>query len=249
MYNVNSNIAYINGKNGIYDNKVTNQSACYGRNAVNNFKTYIADFVLQPVEMPDLSGLVGLSEDKFEAKMAELNKSIEELKKQKTPPVKFEYTYSELKDGSIDTVSLMGASFEELGDVSVKTKKLSKQLKDTFTPGIFRQILANIKAFFNGRSLNKIEFYKSKASAKALDLNNDGNVDISEYAASILVADKLSDGKIDGKENNQGSNNLLAYTIGANYNEAKAEFSALYDQYNLAQAKQDFLSESNNLEF
>ena len=248
MYNVSSNSAYINGTNGIYDGKINNPQVRYGRNAVYNYKSYIADFKLNPVKMPDMSGLIGLSKDKFESKMAQLDDCVRQLEEQKMPPVHFELTYSKVKDGSIDTQSLMGASFEELGKTSIKTKTLSKQLKNTFTPSIFKQILDNIKAFFNGKPTRRLEFHSSKVTAKALDLNNDGAIDIGEYATSILLVDKLSNGEIMGKENNKGMNASIAYATKRNYKNAKAEFQALYNQYNLKEAQEEFLKNPNNIE-
>ena len=41
MFEVNNGIANINGKQGKYDNKVTDPSVKYGRNAVENYYTYL----------------------------------------------------------------------------------------------------------------------------------------------------------------------------------------------------------------
>lgn len=43
MYSVSSNIARIDGRQGIYDNKVQNSSVRYGRNALSNYKSYTED--------------------------------------------------------------------------------------------------------------------------------------------------------------------------------------------------------------
>lgn len=247
MYEISANRAYINGKNGIYDNKIIDSSARYGRNAANNYQGYISDFQIDVVKLPPAKGLNKLSQDEFEARMAEFDKAIEKLNAQKIPPVSFEYTYSELNGNSIDTISLMGASYEELGGVSIKTKELTKKLKDTFTPSIFKQIISNIKALIKGRPTSKITYHREKLSAKGADLNNDGKIDIAEYAANILAGDLYSDGKIDGKINNHGENQLINDAKKKNIIRTKARYFALYQKFNLGKAKQEFLDNSNNL--
>ena len=247
MYEINANRAYINGKNGIYDNKIIDPSARYGRNAASNYQGYISDFKVDVVKFPKMKNLNKLSHDEFEAKMTEFDNAIERLNAQKTPPVRFEYTYSELDGDSIDTMSLMGASYEELGGVSIKTRKMSKMLKDTFTPSIFKQIISNIKAKLKGRPTSKITYHREKLSAKGVDLNNDGRIDVAEYAANILASDLYSDGKIDGKINNQGENQLINDAKKKNIIRTKARYFALYQKFNLGKAKQEFLDNSNNL--
>ena len=41
MYNVQNGVVKIDGKQGVYDNKVTDPSVRYGRNAVNNYISYL----------------------------------------------------------------------------------------------------------------------------------------------------------------------------------------------------------------
>lgn len=247
MYEINAKTAYINGSKGIYDNKITNPSVRYGRNAANNYQGYISDFQIDIVDLPKMKGLSKLSKDEFEAKMAQLDEVVEKLNAQKFPPINFEYTYSELNDDSIDMMSLMGASYEELGGVFVKTSELSKKLKDTFTPSIFKQIISNIKALIKGRPTSKITYHREKLSAKGADLNNDGKIDIGEYAANILASDLYSDGKIDGKINNQGENQLINDAKKENLIQTKVRYTALYQKFNLNEAQQEFLNNSNNL--
>ena len=79
MYKVDSNIAYINGSSGLYDEKIRNASVCYDRNAVSNFAGYINDFRYNPVELPDMKQLKSLSQDKFEAKMKQLDDAMEQI--------------------------------------------------------------------------------------------------------------------------------------------------------------------------
>ena len=247
MYEVNSNKAYINGRNGIYDGKINNPSVRYGRNAVDNYKGYVSDFQFNAVKLPNTKGLASLTEDKFESRMAQLEDAINKIDEQKMPPVNFVHTYSELKDGLIDTISLMAASYEELGGTSIKTAALSKKLKDMFTPSIFKQLTLKFKAFLKGIKTPKIKYHPNKMSAKAYDLNDDGKIDTAEYAASIIVSDNLSNGKTDGTITNQGMNKSLAYAIESNFDVAREELSEIYESYNLKAAQEEFLSDPNNL--
>ena len=45
MYGITNNIAKIDGRQGIYDGKINNPSAQYGRNAVANYKEYCEDMI------------------------------------------------------------------------------------------------------------------------------------------------------------------------------------------------------------
>ena len=83
-------------------------------------------------------------------------------------------------------------------------------------------------------------------SSKALDINNDGKVDIAEYASNLVAADMLSKSdtpdfnNIDGTINKSGFDAVLAYTQKAKANAARALYSSIYDTYNLDNAKKEF---------
>ena len=231
----------------MYDDKIRNASVRYGRNAANNFIGYINSYRYNPVKLPDMKQLKSLSEDKFEAKIKQLDDAIEQIGQQEMPPLNFEYTYSEVNDGLIDTMSLMGASYEELGGASIKTSELSKKLKETFTPSIFKQLLSNLKAKLKGRPTDKIVHHKTKLTAKGIDLNNDGKINVAEYATNILASDIYSNGKVEGVINNQGQNRLLGDAKKENIAQTREMYSALYQQYNLKEAQEKFLSDLNNL--
>ena len=49
VYSVSNNKAFINGQNGIYDKKVANPEVKYGRNATNNYMTYVKDIARTPM--------------------------------------------------------------------------------------------------------------------------------------------------------------------------------------------------------
>ncbi len=234
FYTIQSNTAYINGNEGKYDNIVNNSEVRYARNSVDNYKHYVHDFKSDTV---DLSGLKG----------KELDLAIEKLEKQKMPPIKFSQTYS--KDGQINPLSLIGASFEEFeGRVSIPVKELTKKLQETFSkPNVIKQVFNNIKAVFNGEKTQKLDFKRTKLDASALDLNNDKKIDLAEYSTTILAADGLSDDKLDGVINNKGENKSLAFANKKNKKAAKQVFLNLYNTYNLQSAQAEFLKDKNNL--
>lgn len=232
MYQNINNIAHIDGKQGCYTRKITNPSVAYGRNAINNYKEYINDFKITPVQMPDLSQLAQLTQDKFDTKMKELDASLAQLEKQKMPPINFVCRY--MPNNSIDTDALLGAAYEVLGDTAISTADLTQRLQETADSLLGK---------------NKIQM-----SAQSLDINNDGNIDIGEYSSSILVEDALSTDNqivdvknINGELTNKGENSLLAYGNFKNYEIASATFRGIYEMYGLDKAKDKFLSNPNNL--
>ncbi len=94
---------------------------------------------------------------------------------------------------------------------------------------------------------SKITYHKSKPTAKGVDLNNDGKIDIAEYATNILASDIYSNGKVDGVINNRGQNQLIGDAKKENIAKTRKVYFALYQQYNLKEAQEKFLSDLNNL--
>ncbi len=233
MYQTIGKVAYISGQNGKYSAQIPNSSAIYAKNAYSNYMGYLSDFRLETVEMPNLSNLAGLTQDKFESKMSELDKSIEKLAGQKMPPVDFSCTY--MPTSSVDNDALLAFAYEEMGKRSaIKTQELTQTLQQV--------------------SDNCFGSARVEMSAQALDLNNDGLVDVGEYASSLLVADALSADQnivnsrnINGVFNNKGENALIQYGIKSNYAIASATFKGIYQMYGLDRAKNEFLSNPNNL--
>ena len=221
MYEVNDGIARIDGSKGKYDNKVTNPSVKYGRNAVENYFTYlekpiVADSI-NPAPILDL----GMSPNAADNNAEKLNKFLKENDEylKALPPLEFEYRYMpQLQKGEIDKQAVLGAAYEELGQV----KELSiKDLDNKFAPD-------------------------ETFTSAALDINKDGNVDIAEYSSSIIAADMLSKSSkpdmknIDGTINRNGFNALLKYTQKSNAEAAAKLYSNIYNTYNLGEAKKDF---------
>lgn len=221
MYEVNNGIARIDGSKGKYDNKVTNPSVKYGRNAVENYFTYlekpiVADSI-NPAPILDL----GMSPNAADNNAEKLNKFLKENDEylKALPPLEFEYRYMpQMQKGEIDKQAVLGAAYEELGQV----KELSiKDLDNKFAPD-------------------------ETFTSAALDINKDGNVDIAEYSSSIIAADMLSKSSkpdmknIDGTINRNGFNALLKYTQKSNAEAAAKLYSNIYNTYNLGEAKKDF---------
>ena len=211
-FSVQNNIAIINGNTGIYDNKITNSSIRYGRNAAANHLDYLNKLSGAATPQPQLNNVSG---DKFVKSNEEYLNSL--------PPLDFEYQYMP-QEGKVDKLALLGAAFEEMGQkIAVGVDELTQKLNQSIP----------------------------MASAKALDINNDNKVDVSEYATTILTADMLSknpnalDAKnVTGKINKQGLYANIAYVIPQNENVAKSEFGKIHQAFGLDEAKNDFIAKN-----
>jgi len=221
MFEVNNGIAKIDGTKGKYDNKVTDPSVRYGRNAVENYYTYLE----QPVTNDKMTTApildFGLNPDAADKNADKINKFLKENDEylKALPPLEFEYRY--MPQGKIDTKAVLGAAYEEMG----KNNELSVAEMDyRFAPD---------KSF----------------TTSALDLNKDGKIDVAEYGSSIMAADMLSKSEtpdiknIDGTINRQGFNALLAYTQKSKAEAAAKLYSNIYNTYNLGEAKKEFKPE------
>lgn len=218
MFEVNNGIAKIDGSKGKYDNKVTDPSVRYGRNAVENYYTYLEKPIVSDSfnTAPILD--FGLSPEAADKNAEKLDKFLKENDEylNALPPLEFEYRY--MPTSKVDTKALLGAAYEEMG----KNKELSvEELDSRFAPD-------------------------DTFTSEALDINKDGKVDIGEYSSSILAADMLSKSdtpnpaNIDGTINNKGFNAVLAYTQKSKAAAAAALYSNIYNTYNLEDATKDF---------
>ncbi len=218
MFEVNNGIAKINGANGKYDERVSDPSVRYGRNAVENYYTYLENPIVEDKMTPAPILDFGLNPNADNNNADKLNKFLKENDEylKALPPLQYEYRY--MPQGPVNTKALLGAAYEEMGG----KKELSvEELDYRFAPD-------------------------SSFTSKALDLNNDGKVDIGEYGSSILAADMLSKSdtpdtkNIDGTINNKGFNAVLAYTQKSNATAATKLYSNIYNTYNLGEAQKDF---------
>lgn len=226
------NIKVVNGSNGPYDNKINNASVKYGRNTTANYFEYLKSYTSNPIKKEDLdmSNISQLDQDQFDKKM----KAAEDALSTPAVPLKFTYKYlPELKIdfNNLNKMSLLGTAFEELG------KKVSVSVAD------FNE---NLKKAFDKDDPEKM-------SAEAMDINHDGQIDVGEYASSILLADMLSTNtqeldpkNIKGEINNDGQNNSLAYINKKNLAQASEIFKGIYDYFGLNKAAEEFKADPNN---
>ncbi len=221
MFEVNNGVAKIDGSKGKYDGKVSNPSVKYGRNAVENYYTYLEKPLIADTmnTAPILD--FGLSPDAANKNADKIDKFLKENDEYLSalPPLEYEYRY--MPQGKVDTQAVLGAAFEEMG----QNKDLSVQELDSrFAPD-------------------------DNFTSKALDINNDGKVDIAEYGSSILAADMLSKSdvadtkNVDGTINKRGFDAVLAYTQKSNLAAASKLYSNIYNTYNLGEAKNNFNAE------
>lgn len=226
----------INGSTGIYDSTINNSSVRYGRNAVNNQQNYLKSFDITSSKLPKIKStkLLGLSDDKFSKKLQQINSSLETLDKALELPLDYELRYQpESKKGTVDTMALMGAAYEQLGQkASISVRKATNMMKKSFSQ------------------------FKNMVSAKALDVNKDRKIDLSEYASYMIASDMLSTeptssdlkrANITGTITNQGENASYALFNKGIEETARNIFKSIQSDFNLTKAQTEFTSEPNNL--
>ena len=145
----------------------------------------------------------------------------------KKVPLKFEYRY--MPDGKFNKFALLGNAYEELGKkTKVKTEEMNQKLE--------KQGFSNL-------------------SANALDINQDGYIDVGEYATSTLAQDAISStqgfnidtSNIDGLITEDGDK-ALALNNKNKESEAREIYSKLHQEFKLDKAQEEFLADQNNLE-
>ena len=203
----------INGTNGYYDGKISNDSERYGKNSVVNHK----DFVTAPLrsaitgEAPMLNFMpTEEAQNENIDKLGSFVKENDEYLKS-LPPLQYEYRYMpNIANGKIDKDALFGAAREEMGVDSISVEDFEKN----YLPD---------------------ENY----TVKALDINNDGKIDVPEYSASMLAADMLSKdvpdvSKIDGSINSKGMDAVMEYAKKSNAEAATKLYSQIHSTYSLS---------------
>ena len=225
MYEAYNGIAKIDGNTGRYDNSVTNPSVRYGRNAIDNYYSYLEKPIIADTENPapllDHSLNPNAPEENADKLDKFLKNNDEYLKA--LPPLEFEYRYMpNIQRGQVDKNAVLGAAYEEMG----KRKEMSvKEMDALFAPD---------------------ENY----SSAPIDINKDGKIDVSEYGATILASDMLSKSdtpdmkNIDGTINRNGFNAVLAYTHKSNAQAATNLYSKIYNTYQLGNALKTFNPEA-----
>lgn len=222
MFEVNNGVANINGSNGKYENNTVKDSSIrYGKNAVENLYSYMEQPIANDKMIPAPILDFSLNPNAAENNIEKLSRFTKENDEylKALPPLEFEYRY--MPQGKIDKKALLGAAYAEMG----QNKELAVKDLDA--------------AFAQDASF----------TAKALDINNDGKIDVAEYSTSILAADMLSkDGepnpaKIDGTINSKGFDAVYAYAQKSNAAAAAKLYTNLYNHFDLENAKKDFQAE------
>ena len=233
-YDVVNNRAIIDGANGPYNNGKKAKGAIYGLNAAHNYSGYTKDLECQgrPIK-PDIF----TREHSPEEMMAEVNR----LEKEKMPPINLLLRYapkkgsisgffSRLFTGSaVNKQALLGFSYVEMG------KKTAITIEEADAP-------------FHTEAYKDIG---AKLTAKAFDVNNDGKIDISEQAASTVIADVLSKDdnvsavdknlkKADGSYTNDGENKMMAFCNEKNLDAASKIVKNIHKELKLDKAMEKF---------
>ena len=224
MFEVKNGVVKIDGTRGKYNEEnVANPSVRYGRNAVQNFYTYMENPIANDnnATPPILDfGTSPNAADKNIEAMDKYTKANDDYLKS-LPPLEYEYRYmpNVHKKGEIDKDALLGAAYEEMGgrkEVQVKEVDQIFGITDDFT-------------------------------SASMDLNKDGKIDLGEYSTSILAADMLSKStetinpdNIDGTINKKGHDAVQEYAKKSNAQKAAMIYGFLYDKYNLYNAANNF---------
>lgn len=239
MFNNVGNISYITGGKGIYDKRVENPSVRYGRNSMQNYYSYIREFAKPLPKVPleeirELSGLNFTPEDnaKFDSNMKKIDSGLKKTDKYlKTMPMidfKHKYMPGKVDYKNINKMALLGASFQELGKkVSVSVQEMTSKIQSQFG-NVF--------------------------TARAFDLNNDGQIDISENATAILMEDMLStdSGSLDarninGEITNKGHSAFINYLTMSSSETTKEQATKLHKLFQLGEAQEEFIQTPNNM--
>ncbi len=204
----------INGSNGIYDKYIQDESLKYGRNAVNNHKKLITNTIESGLDgnAPILDFIP--TNAALDNNIEKVNVFIEENDNylKSLPAIEYEYRYMPKPiNGNIDKKALLGAAYEEMGADSMSVR----EFENKFLPN-------------------------NRYTAKPLDINNDGKIDVGEYSLSMLAADMLSKNNldvknIDGSMNSKGMNAVMEYARISNAEAATKLYSQINTHYSFNQ--------------
>ncbi len=249
FYSVDNNTAYIDGssKYGPYAGKP--KSAKYGMNAMYAYKyDYIRDLgtSLNSIEADKFESKnpQNMTDEEFDTYIAGMEKEVKKLEETEFPPINFVLKYapkmgavkaffSRLFTGSsVDRQALLGHSFEEMDrNTHISVEKADEPFKD--------------KAFSD---------INADLTSKAFDVNNDGELDVSEMAISTVIADVLSKDealdpmeitvsdlkKADGTYTNDGENRMMAFCKEENLETASGIAKEIHTKMKLKKAEGKF---------
>lgn len=228
--------SFIDGRHGIYDNKVKNESVRYGRNTVYNQKNSVTVFANCSVASNNMGIQIGEVDNSKKLNAIHYpDLCIDVFNTDVAKEINYKQTYMPKNNGKIDTMALMGASYEEMDkNIEIPVSILANNIAQS------HQFSASIDEI-------AAHYFVSQ-----LDINNDKKIDLSEYALTILLADVLSDygncPKVDGSVTGSGKKNAIRYLF--NYDKIQQTVKVMkkmYQHYKLKEAQEKFLSDENNL--
>ncbi|MCR5265007.1 MAG: hypothetical protein K6E29_00255 [Cyanobacteria bacterium RUI128] len=123
MYSIGGNLVRIDGKHGSYDRKVLNVDVRYGRNANDNYKSYIADLGDYTKQIPLNFEYRYMPDGRFN-KMALLGSAYEELGKRtrvKTDDLNEQLNKSGLSDYTANALDVDMDGYVDVGEYAAST--------------------------------------------------------------------------------------------------------------------------------
>lgn len=237
----------ITGYNGIYDGKVQNPSIRYGMNAANNMQIFTEEGSKKAVESITENRYIQDSNSDGEIFAKALEKFAQGLEQDEFTLSKYRYQYSTVNEGEFDKLSLLGAAYEEMGrKENIPVKKMTKMIQE-FYPSIKK----------SGKE------GKSVFSAKVLDTNKNGKVEVDEYGTFLALADVKSKDKssedmslVNGQITDEGVKEAMSYMAVNTKNPftrfkltryMRNVFANLQKNLDLSEAKEKFESEKASL--
>lgn len=262
--------AYINGQQGIYDNRIKNPSVRYARNAVDNFKDAYSQERIEKyhnltqeafMNMNECNGRVktlydklqqykdisNLDKDKFESKLKIMDEYIVALSEY----AQAKGEYANAIRAFVDNTP--GARFNMKYAQNESGKPDTMAVLGAAYEELDKRTSVSVDELTNTLRKGISDKNKHAFSADSLDINNDGKIDIGEYGASLIVEDMLSTNpnelnikNITGEINTEGQNRLLSFAAIHNYEQALNTYKAIHSDFKLDEAKDEFLKDKNN---
>lgn len=183
----------------------------YGKNAIENHLQYMEAPLINDKHNPAPILDFGTDPEAADKNIASLEKFANENDAYLESLPPLEYEYRYMPEGSFDKSAVLGAAEQEMG-----AKELSvEEFEDRY-------------------------LIDDSMTAEPLDINKDGKIDNSEYAANIIATDLLSKGttdpiEADGVITPKGLNAVLEYSKKSNAEAAAKLYANIYKTYNLGE--------------
>ena len=260
FYTVND-IAIINGVNGSYGNKA--KGANYGRNAAQNYKSYIDRLAVSTTAPnPDV-----FTKGASVNSIRKMEKEAAKLERESLPPLHFDLRYAPkmgvvkaffarlFTGAAINKQALLGHSYEAIDKM---------QYQDLSTLEDFHKKVYDSAKEYEAMTVEEADLpfkdkafsdINSKLTSHAFDVNGDGKIDISEEAVSTVIADVLSKDedldpmgitvsdlkKADGSYTCDGEDRMMAFLKEENLETASIITKDIHSKLKLDKAQDKFL--------